>query len=654
MKVIVNFEDKRWKNINIDFDKIVNTVNHPINSEVSIILTCDKKIRQLNKKYRDIDKPTNVLSFETGDEYLLGDIFISFDTVEKQAKQENKSFEDHTTHLVIHGLLHLMGFDHINEEEAKEMENLEISNLKKLGIKNPYEDEKFSIVRFFKSNITRIFIFITSGVFASLGFAPYNLFFISIIGFSLVYFYSIKNIERKLSNFKLLKFIFPFSSIYSLSIFGWVINSIYVLPELTKQFAIWTIPILISIAIIGGIFFAFPFILIMRISCKPTHRAILFPFFITLSLWLREWIFTGLPWNPISNIFINYPIIYNSISFWGSLGLTFVISGLVISILELVINYKNKFNYLNLSVFVLLFFIGCLFGINNINISNNSKKNLFNIRLIQPATIQSEKSVFYKDSVTQAKDKINNLVKLASKDLEDIDLIVFPETTYPFVITSNTYFNFVKYLNKKVVIGSISYEDKKLYNSLLLINENGKLEKIYNKSHLVPFGEYSPFGNLIPSPGMLSRGIGAEIISTRVSDKLLNFVPAICYEIIFSNSLTSRNIENSPDVIINITNDTWFGKTKGTYQHLDMVRRYAVESGLPIVRANYSGISAFIAPDGKIISSLNIGKRDFLDGNFYGSHKTIYRTIGRDFWMLIILTFVLIYLGSISLLQKKD
>ena len=369
MKVIVNYNDKRWKNYNIDYDNIVNTVNSSKESEVSIILTCDKERRQLNKKYRKIDKPTNVLSFETGDNYLLGDIFISFETVKKQAKKENKSFEDHVTHLVIHGLLHLMGFDHIEEKQAQEMENLEILNLKKLGIKNPYEDETI-LNLFFKNNIIRIFIFIIAGIFASLGFAPYNLFFISIIGFALVYFYSIRNIEKKLSIFHLLKFIFPFSSIYSVSMFGWVVNSIYVVPELSEQFAVWTIPILISIGLFGGIFFSIPYICIMRISCKSIYRPVLFSLFITLSLWFREWIFTGLPWNPLSNIFINYSLIFNSISFWGSLGLTFVISGLISSFIEILIDYKNKFNYINFLFFILLSFIGCLFGLYSIIKSN--------------------------------------------------------------------------------------------------------------------------------------------------------------------------------------------------------------------------------------------------------------------------------------------
>ena len=653
MKVIVNYDDKRWKNSNIDYDNIVNTVNSSKESEVSIILTCDKEIRKLNKKYRKIDKPTNVLSFETGDNYLLGDIFISFETVKKQAKKENKSFEDHATHLVIHGLLHLMGFDHIEEKQAEEMENLEILNLKKLGIKNPYEDETI-LNLFFKNNIIRIFVFIIAGIFASLGFAPYNLFFISIIGFALVYFYSIRNIEKKLSIFHLLKFIFPFSSIYSVFMFGWVVNSIYVVPELSEQFAVWTIPILISIGLFGGIFFSIPYICIMRISCKSIYRPVLFSLFITLSLWFREWIFTGLPWNPLSNIFINYSLIFNSISFWGSLGLTFIISGLISSFIEILIDYKNKFNYINFLFFILLSFIGCLFGFYNIKKSNLDNNKSIVIRLVQPATIQSEKSVFFKDSITGAKDKINNLIKLSTNNIANIDLIIFPETTYPFVITENSNFDFTKNLNRKIIIGSLSYDNNKLYNSLLLINEKGELERIYNKSHLVPFGEYSPFGNLIPSPGILSKGIGTEIISTKVSNKSLSFIPAICYEIIFSNSLNSKNKITSPDLIINITNDTWFGKTKGTYQHLDMVRRYAVESGLPIARSNYSGISAFIAPDGKIISSLNIGKRGVLDGSFYGAHETIYRIVGRDWWMIIILIYSLIYSGSIFLLQKKD
>ena len=110
----------------------------------------------------------------------------------------------------------------------------------------------------------------------------------------------------------------------------------------------------------------------------------------------------------------------------------------------------------------------------------------------------------------------------------------------------------------------------------------------------------------------------------------------------------------NPDAIINITNDTWFGLTPGVFQHLDMVRRYAIESGLPVVRANYSGISAFIGSDGNIISMMPVGDTGSLDGFVWGAHNTPYRIIGRDMWMAFILMFSIFVSISISLFQKKD
>ena len=142
MKVYVNYQNKRWKRYNIDFEKIANAAVSNVykDSEISITLVDDKDIKKINKKYRNINKPTNVLSFELGDDVLLGDIFISLDTVKSEAKRENISVEEHTAHMVVHGVLHLLGYDHINERDANRMESKETSILKKLGYKNPYAD----------------------------------------------------------------------------------------------------------------------------------------------------------------------------------------------------------------------------------------------------------------------------------------------------------------------------------------------------------------------------------------------------------------------------------------------------------------------------------------------------------------------------------
>lgn len=123
--------------------------------ELSISLVCDIQIRKINKQFRQKDKPTNVLSFPAfdtnlikdiglrkiigNDNYIfLGDIVISFERVYVEAKLQKKTFENHLTHLILHSILHLIGFDHENDEEAKIMENLEIKILKTLKITNPY------------------------------------------------------------------------------------------------------------------------------------------------------------------------------------------------------------------------------------------------------------------------------------------------------------------------------------------------------------------------------------------------------------------------------------------------------------------------------------------------------------------------------------
>ena len=182
-------------------------------------------------------------------------------------------------------------------------------------------------------------------------------------------------------------------------------------------------------------------------------------------------------------------------------------------------------------------------------------------------------------------------------------------------------------------------------NSMVVADENGELRRIYSKSHLVPFGEYRPLG-IFPGPVNLVPGNGPELIA--VDDFV--FAPAICYEVIFSDSLLPENADGVV-AIINLTNDNWFGNTPGTYQHLDMVRRYAIESGLPIVRANYSGVSAFVGADGAIISALPVGMRGVLDGFVWGAHETVYRVIGLNGWMIIILLVSVIGLGLVG---KKD
>lgn len=627
MKVCVNYNDKRWKKYNIDFEKIANMVvgKKYSDAEVSVTLTDDDEIHALNKMYRNIDRPTNVLSFELGDDILLGDIYISLDTVLREAADAKISVPEHVAHLVVHGVFHLLGYDHLTDSQARIMESKEIKVLRKMGIKNPYADEQ--VFAWWKWLLVAAF-----GGLAAFGFAPFNLWWLTVLSVAGAYWLLCSG-KNRIGFWRAWLRAMPFGAMYAISMFWWTTHSIYVVPALTQQFAIWTVPIIIGLGIFGALIFSIPLVLTSCIYIKSGVKPVLFAAAGTVVLWLREWIFTGFPWNPIANIALNWPVVANSMSVFGALGLGFVILGLIATLVQVLCDRKNKVLKFLFLFFIVSFVLGMILGYYNIKNSNVGEDS-FVMRIVQPATSQETKIALSRlDAVNQAKNRVDALTKMAG-DVSGVDLVIYPETSYPFVVLEQDVLPIAQDLQKNVIVGATFYDNGLVYNSLVMAGLDGGILDVYHKSHLVPFGEYGPI-KFIPAPANLTPGPGERAMLVRgQNNRSLIFAPAVCYEIIFSDAVVTPE---PVQAIINITNDTWFGKTPGTYQHLDMVRRAAIESGVPVVRANYSGISAFIAADGKIISSLPVGDVGVLDGSVRGAHITIYRLLGRDMWMAIIL-----------------
>ena len=669
MKVYVNYDDKRWKKYSVDFEKIASAAGPKrSDAEVSITLTDDAEIHKLNKEYRGIDKPTNVLSFELGDDILLGDIYISLDTVKREADAAGISVAEHTAHMVVHGMLHLQGYDHIRNDEAEIMESREIAIMKKLGYKNPYLDEEKIVcangsccpcartisflkkIKIRENSFWQYALYALFGCVAAFGFAPFYAWWATLIGIGGAYWLTTRRVNHGGVLREMLR-VAPFGAMYSIAMFWWTLHSIYVVPELAKQFAVWTIPGLVGLGIAGVLIFTIPFVAMFR--ARGAGRPFMFAGIWTLVLWLREWVFTGFPWNPVANITMPCPIISNSMAVWGALGLTFVIIGLIATTVELLRNIKSWRNWVVFLLFVIIALCGGFSGIHNISVSSKDMGTGAMIRIVQPAQSQSEKMIYSREgALKRAEENLIKLFQMAADEGEP-DLVVFPETSYPYTIIDSDDMPLATALKTNVIIGATSVSDGQPYNSLIVAGPDGNINNIYSKSHLVPFGEYRPLG-FMPAPIDLASGTGAELISINMENADFVFAPAVCYEIIFSDSLVPNNTELRPNAIINITNDTWFGNTPGTYQHLDMVRRYAIESGLPVIRANYSGISAFVLSDGEIVASLPIGQSGILDGTIWGAHDTIYRAIGRDGWMIIILILSCIGAICMNAPQKKD
>jgi apolipoprotein N-acyltransferase len=163
----------------------------------------------------------------------------------------------------------------------------------------------------------------------------------------------------------------------------------------------------------------------------------------------------------------------------------------------------------------------------------------------------------------------------------------------------------------------VTTPDVGVYNSIYVIGSDGSLDSFYDKTHLVPFGEYLPFQRFLESLGLqqLTKQRGGFLAGDR--RRLIAVpgaplaLPLICYEIIFPGAVVPKGPR--PGWIVNVTNDGWFGVSSGPYQHFQQARVRAIEEGLPLVRAANTGISAVVDPLGRIVASLPLGTDGVID-----------------------------------------
>ena len=241
--------------------------------------------------------------------------------------------------------------------------------------------------------------------------------------------------------------------------------------------------------------------------------------------------------------------------------------------------------------------------------------------------------------------------------MRDANILIWPEFAFPFFLTreADAMAEIADLLPKGTVLitGSVRAPEgppgariTRAYNSVYVIDHDGSVLSVYDKLHLVPFGEYLPFQDWMEKLGFvqLTKVQGEFIPGTRRRVMEIpgapRALPLICYEVAFPGSIAAR--DDRPGWIVNLTNDGWFGISTGPYQHLQQARLRAIEEGLPLVRAANTGISAVIDPSGRIVARLGLGIEGVLDASLPSAlPPTVYARL-RDIPIVVIIAVALL------------
>lgn len=253
--------------------------------------------------------------------------------------------------------------------------------------------------------------------------------------------------------------------------------------------------------------------------------------------------------------------------------------------------------------------------------------------------------------------------------LFEVDLLIWPEAALPYYLTDEPgiFSRFARLLppNTSLVLGVprrelFADDSARAYNSIMVVDSEGEIAQTYDKTHLVPVGEFLPFKNLFAQFGLTQFVPGIEGwehgLSRRVLDVegLPSFLPLICYEAIFSGDLGTQN--GAPEFILNVTNDAWFDGSIGPDQHFHHARVRAVEEGLPMVRAANSGVSGVIDAYGRIVAMAANGEVGVIHATLPGRlDGTLFQTVRHwPFLVFVFLGFALAFIGKRANSDKKS
>ena len=406
---------------------------------------------------------------------------------------------------------------------------------------------------------------------------------------------------------------------YFLAGLFWVGNALLIEAE---DFA-WALPLAVILLPAGlAVFYGLATLAARLVWSDDLGRIAALAVAFGVAEWLRATVLTGFPWNAVGYVAMPIPLLMQSVVLAGPFGMS-ALAVFVFATPALLANRRHLKAGMAIALLLVVAHVG--FGSWRLMQEDAGAAPTLSVRIVQPSIDQSEKW----DSA--ARDRIfSKFLELSAlppaEGAEPPQLIVWPETSFPFLLTDrpDALVALSELLQEGQLLaagavrveGTVSDDGIRYYNSILIINDQGEIVDGYDKVHLVPFGEYIPFEHVLARIGLrqlvqafpgFTAGTQRRTLDAGEGIRLL---PFICYEIIFpsENGLVSES-----DVIINVTNDAWFGDTPGPYQHFRQAQIRSVMLGLPMVRAANNGISGVVDPYGRIVDAYQLDAVGTLD-----------------------------------------
>lgn len=374
--------------------------------------------------------------------------------------------------------------------------------------------------------------------------------------------------------------------------------------------------------------------------------------------YLRGLLFTGFPWQDLGYTQFNNLLFIQVADLAGHHGVTFLLI-LVNSFFFILFNRRQ---FMPMAYALTVIIAATSYSLYRFKAVEEQSAILptVTVSIIQPNIEQDQKWL-----PENRKTAIDAHISLSDHAVSEgkPDLVIWPETAIP-ILGSNS-MEFSDILDRTVdshnysLLSGIPYSTfvegrRKIYNSAILFTQDGT-RKVYHKQHLVPFGEYIPLSDIMPFPAPLVESIG-NFSSGTLSQPLTSPKTAIgvliCFESIFPE-LARTQVENGADLLVNITNDAWFGRSNASIQHLAMAVLRAVENRRSLARSANTGISCFIGPTGHILQPTSLFESCFITEHLPLVHqKTIFNQWGNLFPRICAALFFILSIGSF-LVRKR-